>query len=83
MCLVVKNFMNSQDADLIKARVRQWNAAMPVLQDVRDKDIQLADTERALKCFSGAVLAALPKHPPQPWSGLVEQQRFFRKLRTL
>jgi hypothetical protein len=56
---------------------------MPVLQDVRDKDIQLADTARAMKCFSGAVLAALPKHPPQPWSGLVEQQRFFRKLRTL
>ena len=83
VCLVVKNFMNSQDADLIKARVRQWNAAMPVLQDVRDKDIQLADTARAMKCFSGAVLAALPKHPPQPWSGLVEQQRFFCKLRTL
>jgi hypothetical protein len=83
VCLVVKNFMNSQDADLIKARVRQWNAAMPVLQDVRDKDIQLADTARAMKCFSGAVLAALPKHPPQPWSGLVEQQRFFRKMQTL
>ena len=83
VCLVVKNFMNSQDANLIKARVRQWNAAMPVLQDVRDKDIQLADTARAMKCFSGAVLAALPKHPPQPWSGLVEQQRFFRKMQTL
>lgn len=83
VCLVVKNFMNSQDADLIKARVRQWNAAMPVLQDVRDKDIQLADTARAMKCFSGAVLAALPKHPPQPWSGLVEQQRFFRKMQSL
>jgi len=78
-----KNGMNSQDNDLIKARVRQWMAATPVLQEVRDKDIQHADTARAMKCFSGAVLAALPKHPPQPWSGLVEQQKFFRKLRTL
>jgi len=75
--------MNSQDNDLIKARVRQWMAATPVLQEVRDKDIQHADTARAMKCFSGAVLAALPKHPPQPWSGLVEQQRFFRKMQTL
>jgi hypothetical protein len=74
----------SQNAnDLIKARVLQWNKAALVLQQVRDQDIQLADTARAMKCFSGAVLAALPKHPPQPWSGLVEQQRFFCKLRTL
>jgi hypothetical protein len=82
VCLVVKNFRECKDSS-VKVRTRQWNAAMPVLQDVRDKDIQLADTARAMKCFSGAVLAALPKHPPQPWSGLVEQQRFFCKLRTL
>jgi hypothetical protein len=74
----------SQNAnDLIKARVLQWNKAALVLQQVRDQDIQLADTARAMKCFSGAVLAALPKHPPLPWSGLVEQQKFFRKMRTL
>jgi len=75
--------MNPQDNDLIKARVRQWMAATPVLQEVRDKDIQHADTARAMKCFSGAVLASLSKHPPLPWSGLVEQQKFFCKLRTL
>ena len=74
----------SQNAnDLIKARVLQWNKAALVLQQVRDQDIQLADTARAMKCFSGAVLAALPKHPPLPWSGLVEQQKFFRKLGEL
>ena len=74
----------SQNAnDLIKARVLQWNKAALVLQQVRDQDIQLADTARAMKCFSGAVSAALPKHPPLPWSGLVEQQKFFRKMRTL
>jgi hypothetical protein len=75
--------MSQNVNDLIKARVHQWNNAALVLQEVRDKDIQLADTARAMKCFSGAVLAALPKHPPLPWSGLVEQQKFFRKLRTL
>ena len=75
--------MSQNVNDLIKARVHQWNNAALVLKEVRDKDIQLADTARAMKCLSGAVLAALPKHPPLPWSGLVEQQKFFRNLRIL
>ena len=76
-------FMNQNVNELIKARVRQWNKASTVLQDVRNHDIQHADTARAMHCFTGAVLAALPKHPPLPWSGLVEQQKIFRKVRVL
>ena len=75
--------MNQNVNELIKARVRQWNKAAAVLQDVRNHDIQHADTARAMHCFTGAVLAALPKHPPLPWSGLVEQQKIFRKVRVL
>jgi hypothetical protein len=75
--------MNDQDTDLIKSRVLQWTKAETVLQEVRDNEIRLADTTRAMKIFSGAVLAALPKHPPRPWSGLVEQQKFFLKMRAL
>ena len=63
--------------------MQQWMEAAPVLQEVRDHDIRLVNTARAMKFFSGAVLAALPKNQPLPWSGLVEQQKFFRKLRTL
>jgi hypothetical protein len=75
--------MNHQSKELIKLRAVQWGKAESMLQEVRDQDIRLADTARAMKFFTGAVLAALPKHPPRPWSGLVEQQRHFRKLRTL
>jgi hypothetical protein len=75
--------MNDQDKDLIKSRVLQWTRAESVLQEVRDNEIRLADTARAMKIFSGAVLAALPNHPPRPWSGLVEQQKFFLKMRAL
>jgi hypothetical protein len=75
--------MNDQDTDLIKSRVLQWTKAESVLQEVRDNEIRLADTTGAMKIFSGAVLAALPKHPPRPWSGLVEQQKFFLKMRAL
>ena len=73
----------NQNAKLIKARVCQWNKAAAVLQDGRNHDIQHADTARAMHCFTGAVLAALPMHPPLPWSGLVEQQKIFRKVRVL
>ena len=73
--------MNSQLKNLIKARVLQWNAAASVMDMVRDNDIRHADTARVMKFFTGAVLAALPTHPPLMWSGLVEQQRCFRKLR--
>jgi hypothetical protein len=74
-------FMKPKDNELLKARVRQWNVATPVMQGGRDCDIQSADTARALAFFRGAVLAALPKNPPLPWSGLVEQQLWFSKLR--
>lgn len=73
--------MNSQVKNSVKARVLQWNAAEPVMDVVRDNDIRHADTARAMKFFTGVVLAALPMHPPLMWSGLVEQQRCFRKLR--
>ena len=74
-------FMNPKDNELLKARVRQWQVAAPVMQGVRDCDIQNADTARALAFFRGAAIAALPKNPPLPWSGLVEQQQWFSKLR--
>lgn len=75
--------MNQNDNELIKARVRQWGVVAPALQEIRDSDIRCADTPRAMKFFTGAVLAALPNRPPLPWSGLVEQQRVFRKLEKI
>jgi hypothetical protein len=74
--------MSQQAAHLIRERVRQWAAAEAVMQEVRDEDIRNADTAHAMRCFSGAVEALLRDHPPEPWSGLVTQQRLFSKPRT-
>ena len=74
--------MNKVSQNLIKARVNQWGAAAPLLQSIRDENIKTANTLQSMKCFSGMVLSALPTHPPRPWSGLVEQQQWFRKLRV-
>lgn len=68
-------------AALTRERIRQWREATPVLEALREEDIRRADTARALECFRGMVLALLPSHPPSSSSGLVEQQRWFRKLR--
>jgi hypothetical protein len=68
-------------AHLVRERVRQWAEAAAVMQEVRDEDIRNADTARAMRCFGGSVEALLPSHPPEPWSGLVTQQRWFAKLR--
>ena len=73
--------MNKVSQNLIKARINQWGAAAPLLQAIRDENIKTANTLQSMKCFSGMVLSALPTHPPRPWSGLVEQQQWFRKLR--
>ena len=53
--------MKNKDNEPLKARVRQWIFVAPVMQRVRDCDIQNADAARALAFFRGAVLAALPK----------------------
>lgn len=73
--------MTGQNDPALKERVRQWQAAAGTLQLVRDENTRGIGTARALQFFRGAVLAALPGHPPRPWSGLVEQQRWFGKLR--
>ena len=76
-------YMKDEFADAIRERVRQWAEAAPVMQEVRDEDIRNADTARAMRCFSGSVEALLHDHPPEPWSGLVMQQRWFSKLRKV
>ena len=72
--------MAKQSDPALKERVRQWQAAAGTLQAVRDENTRGIGTARALQFFRGAVLAALPTHPPRPWSGLVEQQRWFGRL---
>lgn len=82
-CGVDYFLMNASAADPIRERVRQWAEAATIMQEVRDEDIRSADTARAMRCFRGAVEALVHTHPPEPWSGLVTQQRWFAKLRTV
>ncbi len=62
--------------------VNTWIRAGAVLEKVRQNDVKLADTPSAMRSFTGSVLHAVRTHPPSQTSGLVEQQRLFRKFRA-
>jgi hypothetical protein len=73
--------MNS-DTSAISKRIAQWAAAAPLLQEVRDADIRAADTARSLRNLAGTILETAAKMPIRTSSGLVDQQRFFRKIQA-
>ncbi len=58
-----------------------WSNASIALQEIRAQEIRDADTSVALKSFAGMLPRILESYPPDPWSGLVEQQRIFSRLR--
>jgi len=68
-----------QRAD-IQRSVDAWKRAAPVLDSVRREDIRAAETVSSIAAFRGTALAKAKTHPPALTSGLVEQQRWFRRL---
>jgi hypothetical protein len=68
-------------ASALKTRIAQWASAAPILQEVRDADIRSASTATALKNLQGAINRTVSTMPERKISGLVEQQRWFQKIR--
>ena len=64
----------------IQRSVEAWKRAAPVLESVRRADIRAAKTISSIAAFRGTALAKAKTHPPALTSGLVEQQRWFRRL---
>lgn len=69
--------------ELARARecVRAWRRAGPELERMRRDDIRCADTAKSLPAFDGLFESAVRAFPPTMTSGLVEQQRRFRRLK--
>ena len=62
--------------------VEAWKSAGPELERMRREEIRRADTPRAMTALLGLYRAGCRLRPPRPSSGLVEQQRWFRKAKT-
>lgn len=60
--------------------VRAWERAEPVLQKLREKEIRETDTVQAMKILSSAIDSAILHSTSRDYSGLIEQQRWFRLL---
>lgn len=59
-----------------------WKRAGPVLEAQREEDVKACgtDTIGAFRFFAGLVIPTVKSSPPAPHSGLVEQQKWFRKI---
>ena len=63
---------------LKKAWLSGWRRAAARLDQVRDENIQAANTTESILIFEGPFRAALLNQPPSTSSGLVEWQRRLR-----
>jgi hypothetical protein len=59
--------------------VEAWREAGPVMERLRREELRRLDTYRAIAALCGPADYRSPPRAPRPYSGLVEQQRWFRK----
>ena len=61
--------------------VKTWQDAAPRLEAIRRKELRQLDPYTAIAWLCGSANYHEAPRAPKPTSGLVEQQRLFRKLR--
>lgn len=73
-CCVTKD----QQREIVKRMLEGYE----FLEQERRERVRATNTARELSAFDGMALAALTRFPPAPTSGLIEQQRIFRRLQA-
>jgi len=61
--------------------VQAWKNAGPELERIRRRELRQLDAYAAIALLSGPADYGEAPRAPKPTSGLIEQQRVFRKLR--
>ena len=61
--------------------VAAWRTAGPELDRIRRQELRLLDTFKTIALLCGPADYRVPPRAPKASSGLVEQQRWFAKLR--
>ncbi len=72
-----------RDRDLARQQeyVRIWKENGPLLDAIRDEEIRNANTIQSICMFEEAFRIAVRDFPPEPWSGLVEWQKYMMRWR--
>jgi hypothetical protein len=68
-----------QQIALGKRWVETWQRAAVELERIRRQEIRELDTYHSIKLLCGPRDYTRPPYAPKPWSGLIEQQRWFKK----
>ena len=68
-----------KQVELTKRWVEIWNVAGKNLERIRRQEIRGLDTYRAIERLCGPADYTRPPRAPKPYSGLIEQQRWFIK----
>ncbi len=74
--------MNPTNDEQMRRWLAGWQAAGPVMERLRKEAIRRCDTAEAIESLSEAFESALLHLPKSTMSGLVEQQRYFSRLRS-
>lgn len=69
----------SDQIALGKHWVETWQRAAVALDLIKRKEIRELATYRTISLLCGSADYTRPPYAPKPWSGLVEQQRWFKK----
>lgn len=72
--------MADAEKSALKEYAERWKRLGPLLEEQREEDVRRSDTIGAFAFFAGMPLRNLESFPPGQSSGLVEQQRWFRKI---
>jgi hypothetical protein len=75
--------MDDEKCAQMKQWVETWKQAGIELERLRREELPLVSTMQALLNLSDAFESCRLHFPPRPSSGLVEQQAWFQKYRTL
>jgi hypothetical protein len=59
--------------------VETWKKAEPDLEQIRRKEIRTLDTYQTIALLCGPGDYTVPPRAPKPFSGLIEQQRWFMR----
>lgn len=62
-----------------KKWVETWKLAAEDLERIKRKEIRELDTCKTISLLIGDADYTKPPYAPKPWSGLIEQQRLFKK----
>ena len=62
-----------------KRWLKTWQLAAPELERIKRKELRELDGNKTILLLCGPADYTQPPRAPKPWSGLIEQQEWFKK----